>query len=80
MSKKSKPIVLTISEMEKKGTKELLGYLKRLHKCEESFESSDLTENPDLADKSTIYFKQTEKWKTGYRNVKSILENRENIE
>ena len=69
-----------MQEMEKKGTKELLGYLKRLHKCEESFESSDLTENPDISDKFTIYFKQTEKWKTGYRNVKSILKNRENIE
>ena len=79
MSKKSKPIVLSVSEMEKKGTKELLGYLKRLHKCEESFESSDLTENPDVLDESTIYFKQTEKWKTGYENVKSILKNRENI-
>lgn len=80
MSKKSKPLVLTIQEMEKKGTKELLGYLKRLHKCEESFESSDLSENPDLTDKTTIYFKQTEKWKTAYQNVKSILKNRENIE
>ena len=80
MSKKSKPIVITIPEMEKKGTKELLGYLNRLHKCEESFELSDLTENPDLSDKNTIYFKKTEKWKTGYNNVKSILKNRENIE
>lgn len=80
MSKKTKPIVLTIPEMEKKGTKELLGYLKRLHKCEESFESSDLTENPDLSDKSKIYFKQTEKWKTGYENVKFVLKNRENME
>ncbi len=80
MSKKSKPIILTISEMEKKGTKELLGYLKRLHKCEESFESSDLTENSDLSDNTMIYFKQTEKWNTGYKNVKSILKNRENIE
>ncbi|WP_055437645.1 hypothetical protein [Lacinutrix algicola] len=79
MSKKSKPIVLSIPEMEKKRTKELLGYLKRLHKCEESFELSDLTENPDLTDESKVYFKQTEKWKTGYRNVKSILKNRENI-
>jgi len=80
MSKKSKPTVLTIPEMDKKGTKELLGYLKKLHKCEESFELSDLIENPDLTDKTTIYFKQSEKWKTGYQNVKSVLKNRENIE
>lgn len=80
MSKKSKPCVLTDLEMKKKGTKELLGYLKRLHQCEESFESSDLIENPDLLDTSTIYFKQTEKWKASYINVKSVLKNREHID
>lgn len=79
MAKKPKPIVLTIQEMENKGTKELLGYLKKLYKCEESFESSDLYENPDLNDEITIYYKQTEKWKTAYDNVKSILKNREHI-
>jgi hypothetical protein len=80
MSKKPKPTILTMQEMEKKGTKELLGYLKRLHKCEESFESSDLTENPDTSDNFMIYFKETKKWKTAYRNVKFILRHRENIE
>ncbi|WP_299339512.1 hypothetical protein [uncultured Psychroserpens sp.] len=79
MSKKPKPIVLTLKEMERKGTRELLGYLNKLHKCEESFESSDLDKNPDLTDKVTIYFKQTEKWKIAYKDVKSILKNREHI-
>ncbi len=79
MSKKKKPTMLSLSEMKEKGTKELLGYLKRLHTCEESFELSDLTENPNSLDKSTIYFKQTKKWKIGYENVKSVLKNRENI-
>ncbi len=79
MSKKSKPIVLTITEMEQKGTKELLGYLKRLQRCEESFESSDLDENPDLSDDNTIYFKQAVKWKTAYNLVKSVLNHREHV-
>ncbi|MEM8763468.1 MAG: hypothetical protein AAGD88_06640 [Bacteroidota bacterium] len=80
MPKKKKPIILTRSELEKKGTKELLGYLKRLYHCEESFEESDLIENPDLLDDSTIYFKQTEKWKTAYFNVKSVLSEREHVD
>lgn len=59
MPKKKKPIILSVEELEKKGTKELLGYLKRLQYCEESFEQSDLIENPNLTDNSTIHFKQT---------------------
>ena len=79
MPKKKKPLVLSKLELEKKGTKELLGYLKRLRYCEESYESSDLNENPDLTDHSTIYFKQTDKWKNAYCDVKSILNQRENV-
>ena len=80
MPKKSKPIVLTIQEMEKKGTRELLGYLKRLHMCEESFELSDLNINPDLTEDSIIHFKQTDKWKHAFRNVKQILDKREHLD
>ena len=79
MSKKSKPKLLSIQELDKKGTKELLGYLKKLHKCEESFELSDLETNPDLNDQQNIYFKQTEKWKIAHNNVKSVLKHRAHI-
>ena len=79
MPKKRKPKVLSFTELNKKRTKELLGYLKLLQYCEESFEQSDLIENPDSSDSLTIHFKQTEKWKTAYLNVKSILEKREHI-
>lgn len=79
MSKKKKPLVLSKTELEKKGTKELLGYLNGLRKCEETFEASDLDENPEATDTSRIYFKQTIKWESAYENVKSILDNRENI-
>lgn len=79
MSRKKKPIVMDFSELEAKTTKELLGYLKRLQECEESFEKTDLTENPDVDNEVTIYFKQTDKWKIAYENVKSILKNRPHI-
>ena len=78
---KKKPIkVLSKEELESKSTKELLGYLKRLNQCPESFELSDLDVNIDLTDSSFIYFKQTKKWKAAYDIVKVILKKREHIE
>lgn len=79
MAKKKNPKVMNLSELESKGTKELLGHLKRLQRCEESSENSDLTEN-DYLDDDLIYFKNTEKWKIAYSNVKTILNNREHME
>jgi tricorn protease-like protein len=80
MPKKRKPQVVSFEDLHGKSTKELLGYLKKLHQCEESFEMTDLLENPDLRDDSTIYFKQTSKWKTAYSDVKRILSNREHLD
>lgn len=80
MPKRKLPLVISKADLAKKSTKELLGYLKRLRQCEESFERSDMDENLDLLDNQTIYFKQTEKWKLAYRSVKEILSNREHIE
>ncbi len=79
MGKKKLPPILSIEDLEKKGTKELLGYLKRLHQCEESFELSDMDKNPELTDAATIYFKQSKRWKITYQNTKLILSTRENI-
>jgi hypothetical protein len=79
MAKNQKPKVFDQTNLEKKSTKELLGYLRRLHQCEESFESSDMAINEDLNDSDTIYFKQTEKWKRAYDMVKLILSKREHL-
>lgn len=79
MGKKKHPKVIDINELRTKNTKELLGYLKKLHKCEESLDLSDRDENEDNFDEATIYFKQSKKWKEAYRNVKSILDAREHI-
>lgn len=77
MARKKYPQVIHLDELKQKGTKELLGYLKRLRKCEESFEKSDMMENIDLLDSELIYFKQTEKWKRAYIDVKAVLDTRE---
>jgi Skp family chaperone for outer membrane proteins len=78
--KKRKPRIISKEELEKKNTKELLGYLKRLQQCEESFTASDMDVNLDLTEKEVIYFKQTVKWRNAYDRVKSILNKREHIE
>jgi hypothetical protein len=80
MGKNKRPIVYSIEELKKKNTKVLLGYLKSLQQCEESYELSDMDINEDGLESTTIYFKQTPKWKSAYYMVKSILSERENIE
>ena len=79
MGKRKLPKVFSIEELEKKGTKELLGYLKRLRRCEESFQLSDIDINPDLTNAEVIYFKQSERWRAAYKNVKAILEIRKHV-
>ncbi len=79
MTKRRLPKVVNIEELKNKKTKELLGYLSRLQKCEESFELSDMDDNIDLSDYKTIYFKQTQKWKEAYKNVKTVLDKREHV-
>lgn len=79
MGKAKRPRVITTEELENKGTRELLAYLKSLHRCEESYEKSDMEVNPDLQDKEHIYFKKSMKWETAYRSVKAILATREHI-
>jgi hypothetical protein len=78
MKKKKLPIIPR-EAFEKKNTKELIGYLKNLQKCEESFSASDMDVNLDLIEDNCIYFKETDKWKTAFVIVKSILANREHI-
>lgn len=78
MSKKKLPIVLNEDELAAKGTRELLGYLKRLQQCQESYSLSDYDVN-SVFDEKIIYFKDTEKWKNAFTIVKVILKNREHI-
>ncbi|HCC92859.1 MAG TPA: hypothetical protein DEQ26_00770 [Flavobacteriaceae bacterium] len=79
MSKNRKPNVLSIDELEKMNTKQLLAYLHKLHTCGESFEKSDMINNPEIVDKKTIYYKQSDNWKQAYKNVKEILKTVEHI-
>jgi hypothetical protein len=77
---KRKPQVLSIERLEKLSTQRLLAYLKQLHKCEESFDLSDCDVNLDSNNPNFIQFKNTDKWKLAYKQVKLILDGREHIQ
>ena len=79
MGRGKNPIIIDINKMRIKNTKELLGYLKRLQQCEESLELSDREPGEVDLDGDIIYFKQSDKWKEAYTNVKSILGDREHV-
>ena len=56
-------------------TGSLLTRLQQLRLCEESLEDSDMY--PEEVRHDMIVFKRTEEWICAYRDVKSVLENRE---
>ncbi|GEM_PF-1081588 len=58
-------------------TKALLGRLRRLHQCEESFVLSDKDESEICS--NTIQFKDTSEWQTAYKELKEILKSREHL-
>ena len=69
---------ISVDELRKQPTKQLLGRMKRLRFCEESFEGSDLLES-DILNCHGILFKNTPEWKEAYQTLKFILADREHI-
>lgn len=59
-------------------TKRLLGRLKALRKLEESPEGSDY-EIDELRGVEGIVFKSDPRWSEAYKELKPILDNRENV-
>ncbi len=59
-------------------TKRLLGRLKALRKLEESPEFSDAEEG-EWDESKGLFFKSDPRWKDAYKELKSILDSRENI-
>jgi hypothetical protein len=63
-----------LTELETLSTKQLLGRLQQLRRCEESLALSDR----DTADGSgSIQFKQTPEWISAFHDVKQVLSRRE---
>jgi hypothetical protein len=62
----------------KMPTKQLLGRLRALHRCEESAPFSDLTAG-EIAASNGILFKNSAEWQDAYDQLKAILATREHV-
>jgi hypothetical protein len=67
-----------LEELSSWPTKRLLGRLKALRKLEESPEVSDF-EVEELREVEGIVFKSDPRWSEAYKELKSILDGRENV-
>ena len=65
-------------QLETWPTKRLLGRLKALRRLEENIEASDL-EPHELDGVEEIVFKADPRWSIAYKEVKAVLDKRENI-
>src|SRR5215510_9592881 len=75
---KRKPIhPMSLEELEKLSTKQLLARLRQLHQCEESALLSDRDDASNAS--GTIMFKDTPEWKAAYKQVKGTLSVREQV-
>ena len=72
----SKVARMSLSQLEAMHTDSLMSRRKALLMCEESFELSDQLEHTDS---NKIEFKNTSEWQQAYRELKSVLDSRENI-
>jgi hypothetical protein len=73
-----KPIPpMSLEELEKLSTKQLLARLRCLRQCEESSSLSD-RDDADSAS-GAILFKDTNAWRAAYEQVKGVLSLREHV-
>lgn len=68
---------MSIEELEKLSTKQLLARLMRLQQCEESALHSDYDYASNAPD--AILFKDTSEWKAAYEQIKGALSLREHV-
>jgi hypothetical protein len=69
--------LMSIEELEKLSTKQLLARLKCLHQCAESALHSDHDDASNIS--NAILFKDTNEWKAAYEQVKGALSQREHV-
>jgi hypothetical protein len=70
--------ILSEKDLHGMNTRQLLGRLKRLRFCEDSFHGSDLLEH-EVQSCAGILFKDTPEWKDAYKTVRRVLAGREHI-
>jgi len=70
--------IVTPESLLKMPTKQLLGRLRALQRCEESAALSDLGVE-EIAANSGILFKDSTEWRDAYGHLKTVLAQREHI-
>ena len=70
---------LARDQLEGMATGALLARLKRLRWCDESRESSDLTDEEVAAAANLIIFKTDPSWNAAYADVRDVLGTREHV-
>jgi hypothetical protein len=68
---------MSLEELEKLSTRQLLARLKSLHQCEESVSLSDWDDFSNTSE--AIQFKDTPEWKAAYERIKGVLSLREHV-
>ncbi len=68
---------MSLEELEKLSTKQLLARLKSLHQCEESVSLSDRDDFSNTSE--AILFKDTPEWKAAYEQIKGVMSLREHV-
>jgi len=68
---------MSLEELGKLSTKQLLARLRHLHECEESASRSDRDDTSNTSE--VILFKDTTEWKAVYKQVKGLLSLREHV-
>ncbi|HZS09883.1 MAG TPA: hypothetical protein VFD58_33965 [Blastocatellia bacterium] len=74
---RKKILSMTLVELERLTTRQLLARLRCLQQCEESIELSDRGDGRTLPD--TIEFKNTPEWSAAYQQLKDVLARGEHI-
>src|SRR6185295_1439075 len=76
--KRKKIFPMALMELEALSTKELLGRLQSLRRCEESLALSDRA-TESYQPTSAIEFKDSSEWVAEFERVKSVLARREHV-
>ena len=71
-------LILAEEALQKMPTKQLVGRLQTLHRCEESAALSDLTAE-EILTKEGIVFKKSAEWREAHGQLKAVLATREHI-
>jgi len=70
--------ILSKEALQRMPTKQLLGRLQALQRCQQSAADSDLTAE-EIVTREGILFKDSAEWREAHRDLKSVLADREHI-